>query len=1002
MAKKLTDRELFLRKMLGKTPPVTTPAELGSSSPQDMGRAAGAARDPNYAKELLLKAQEKAAMAAAGGKTPEEVSAEKAAKAATAGAGEGPLTDIRDQVPPARGKDWAVGKFLGTGAEGDKPKLHGNTLDAEGNPLPLNAPLPANRTARTPDELKALSAGLNVGKLTDKSNVLGDLGADADSFTPHSKRRPKLKAKFGKWDPKHFLNDRTGAELFQSDEDVIIRVNGVSTTGEKTGEKFGSITNISDPAQGLLDTINSLEKALDLAKDEGRLADIPTLMAKIERQQAALAEMPKLNPGSQIDIKSPQYASSNIKGLKMIYDFTKPDVEGEVAPELHRQDMGHTGRQSPNYDVDLSAHKSPVGEYDPSTDIELSDLPPRESDALDTTLKADPEREGMAKEAMASPPSPTADPSGFKNWAYNWVTPPTDPEGYAAWLDEVGEPPIQSEDPEGYKAWFNNFYKSAPAAEPATSSGACPECGVVHYGECPEVEAGRKLISPLGTGVKTSDRFGKPIVQTGVLPEPSTKYSPGEQVSGRAAQVEIRRAQDGRIAHVSARYAGPVAQAKMDKKWSDETVTAIEALNGASKMYKDAVFALQEPGIISKTGKGKEEQIDLGLPRDVKLERLGVQVDPDGNEHRGEDAAKLMMARADDTWEEVAQNMMDAAKKKLGDEKANSRDKEKAFGDLSRLQRIMDAVYAFEQGEEPKPEDLDAFAQAVESKAGVSDLRRQAAELEKTRLVHPTTGMARMNAPETQDKIDTLRTAAERKFNLSADKFDALASMDIMNKLAAEFGLGVSRPGGPLQNPHYNTHTLKFLQAIDKQQHATSSDGVRGPHPASMPPRFGGTQDLSLKGPPKRRRGGGTSEPADPLIDPITGSRPVGDFAKNFRPPNQLNQGLERSGIAVSESRNRWISSMFNNIVESRGEDAAYEFLDVATSHNVRNGVKIVLHGFAGSESFLNGLSGKIVESSDENVIIRLNDTPRVANFLAKEDRTLRVSFAEFIIVEAP
>jgi len=110
----------------------------------------------------------------------------------------------------------------------------------------------------------------------------------------------------------------------------------------------------------------------------------------------------------------------------------------------------------------------------------------------------------------------------------------------------------------------------------------------------------------------------------------------------------------------------------------------------------------------------------------------------------------------------------------------------------------------------------------------------------------------------------------------------------------------------------------------------------------------------------------------------------------------------------ISDSRDRLMLDMYQAIFESRGPKTAYELVQLMASdpmeaaHQMTN-VAVVLHGFSGNESVLNGQIGNI-KSVDVNpasrhpLVVELADTQK-SSIIHEDDRKIKVSPDEVIVI---
>lgn len=104
------------------------------------------------------------------------------------------------------------------------------------------------------------------------------------------------------------------------------------------------------------------------------------------------------------------------------------------------------------------------------------------------------------------------------------------------------------------------------------------------------------------------------------------------------------------------------------------------------------------------------------------------------------------------------------------------------------------------------------------------------------------------------------------------------------------------------------------------------------------------------------------------------------------------------------QARAAIVESLRERVEATSGAKAASKFIRLASADprkiakNLTEGV-VLLCGFTGSESVLNGLSAKILEHSNDGFIVEIMDTPR-ARIIHEDDRKIFVDYNEVIVID--
>ncbi len=447
------------------------------------------------------------------------------------------------------------------------------------------------------------------------------------------------------------------------------------------------------------------------------------------------------------------------------------------------------------------------------------------------------------------------------------------------------------------------------------------------------------------TDYPPSTKQGLAAIRMFTMPDYSAE---GTAVEREPVNVSIRRA-NGKVEYVKARYVGPAAKRSMT--WDDDVVLMTDMLKNAGDMYKRAAFANMPAIELGRNDTLVTKQfMAFGHPYFKE-----VKGDPDIIMGMGPEEKLAALTHTDQTTGQTTAGPAAAELLK--------RDADKVFTQIARdyanqLRSRAEDETAPQHAQERAVEALErlmgivkldpaAMAAPVHTNSTFKRLQAQAREMEKRAhaSTSPTNWLSRARE---------LRAQAERMFNPAADKFEALIALIAYANLS-RMGHGIGRYE---KKPHPSTASLRQVQADPGKYFAKHG-------PEDQP-------------------------------SPKVQSRPISK-GKTIMPPKSAPPG-------VPESRVRWVERMFFHVLESRGAREAYNFLDYAhrdpkTVLPVLKEGQVILFGFKKHESFLNGLSGKIVESTDTGVIVTLNNTPRVQKLLAPNDRTLRVVPEELIVV---
>lgn len=435
---------------------------------------------------------------------------------------------------------------------------------------------------------------------------------------------------------------------------------------------------------------------------------------------------------------------------------------------------------------------------------------------------------------------------------------------------------------------------------------------------------------------------------------------------GAPVTVAVRR-KSGKLVYTKARYIGPVpARAET---WDEDVQRWTEQLSQAAQMYKQAIVVgtpsiqIGEIPVLKQMmafGKNPYERWATGplmsSSPEAKLQAMEY-TDINGVTTRGMEAVEHLKQMADKIFADTSREISLQIRDRATDESLPFHVRERAIQMLERLKGII----------QKSPE---AMASVVHSKGTVGQLRRDAAAEEKKAASLRDRGM---DDSKCKARAQAMLAAADRLFNPEADKFEALIALVVYANLS-RMGMGVGRFE---KQPHQNTQTVKMIQGQPKPFHPPADDDEKIALPP-RPSRAPGVSPRKPRAPGSGSSGGGSAPKKSGPSTPYTGPLP--------------------------ESMEGWANTMLFSILESKGAKAAIEFSRLAMADinevlpKLQNG-KVILFGFKANESFLNGLAGQIVEHDDSNVVVRLNDSDRVRSLLAEDDRTLRVTRDEIIIV---
>lgn len=329
-----------------------------------------------------------------------------------------------------------------------------------------------------------------------------------------------------------------------------------------------------------------------------------------------------------------------------------------------------------------------------------------------------------------------------------------------------------------------------------------------------------------------------------------------------------------------------------------------------------------------------------GLTPDDKLGRLewaGLQ---------GREAAHAMLFASEKLLKDTGGDIIETMGKVCADPKASETTKKRAQNVITF---VMDVLMADESMAEDEINDLLSSGQRY-----ANDARRQEA-IQKQNRINPQTGVGGepglVELPWDYDNFRIISLLA-RLFNIGL----------------TEQGEGVSRWTKRRGYEHDPGRGVFPINSIVKEVSRPSFSGVsaQSPSKTGQPSKKAG-----------RRVGYGT----------------YGTKGRDTRyyPPGR---GPEES----VDRREAIIEALEHSVQLKNGEKAAKAFAALARASAVTENAMVLLCGFKGDEKVLNGLTARVVECNDEEIVVNIVDTPR-ASIIHEDDRRIVVKHDEAIVI---